>query len=298
MPDCETDVALQMWQQRIPQLAFESEVVLNPMLALSALHLHAHSQHDKAIAATLRRYLDRALQQHRQALASGQMELTEASWLSAVILSNVNWLLARYRDEHEDGEYELSVQMWKMFHGVGMLFTQQRHVLDSMGYGWYGEKLAPTIKPITELSPAARAQARALEEDLQRVFEAFAVHEMASDEAEIYSEARDYILDQYRAYFSGTPPRVLRWYIGVMVSRCHPRFRDKLEDHDPLAMALLARILVLMMPLEKVWWMNGIGDYTVLERDIPGIVRLMPVDLRWTMKWPCSMLDGSVALCI
>jgi hypothetical protein len=297
MPDCETDVALQMWQQRIPQLAFDLDVVLNPMLALSALHLHAHSGHDPNTMAILRRYLHRALQHHRQALVSGEKNLSEATWLSAVILSNINWLLARYRDGDGDNKYELPLQMWKMFHGVGILFTQQRGVLDSMGYGWYGEKLKPYIKPIAQLSITARAQLRLVEEDLNFLFEAFKMKEMPTKEADMYLEVRDYIVDQYRALYSGTSARVLRWYIGTMVSNCHAGFREKLEKHDPLAMSLLARALVLMQALDKVWWMNGVGEYKVLERDIPGIETLMPQKLRWTMRWPRSILDGSMELC-
>jgi hypothetical protein len=298
MPDCEAGVALQMWQQRIPQLAFESDVVLNPMLALSALHIHAHSGHDPNMEATLRRYLHRGLQHHRQALVSEERNLSEATWLSAVILSNINWLLARYQDCDGNNEYELPLQMWKMFHGVGTLFTQQRRILDSMGYGWYGEKLRPSIKPIAQLSIAARAQLRLVEEDMNALSEAFKMKEMPSREADIYLEARDYVVDQYRAFYSGTSARVLRWYIGTMVSNCHTDFREKLENHDPLAMSLLARALVLMQALENIWWMNGVGEYRVLERDIPGIEELMPQKLRWTMRWPRSILDGSMELCI
>ena len=161
----------------------------------------------------------------------------------------------------------------------------------------YGQKLRPRIWPLAQISPHARAQLRSIEEDLLLLFEAFKVGEMASEDADTYFEAKDYIMDQYRAFYSGTAARVLRWYIGTMVTRLGGEFHQKLNTHDPLAMALLARMLVLMHALDKVWWMNGVGAYKVLERDIPGLEKLMPPELRWTMRWPCSVLDGSVELC-
>ncbi len=69
-----------------------------------------------------------------------------------------------------------------------------------------------------------------------------------------------------------------------------------LESHDPLAMALMARILVLLCGLEPAWWMNGKGDYEVLKRDIQGICELMPVQLHWAMDWPCDVLNGKIIL--
>ena len=297
MPDCEADVALGMWQERIPQMAFHSEVVLNPMLAISALHLHAHTGHNPILARTLRRYLDRALQHHRHALDSGDKKLSEATWLSAVILSNINWLLARHRDGESARDYEMPLQMWKMLSGVGTLFTQQRQVLDRMGYGWYGEKLSSSLRPREQLSFTAQTQLRFIEEDLRFLFAAFKVPQMAMEDAGIYQEVREYIFDQYRAFFSGTPAQVLRWGIGTMLSRCNTGFPDKLERHDPLSMALLARLLVLMHAIEETWWMNGIGEYRVLENDIPGMETLMPLELQWAMKWPLSILDGTFKLC-
>ena len=296
MPDCEADLALQMWQQRIPQLAFNLEVVLNPMLAWAALHLHAHSGHDPAMARILRRYLDRALQHHRQALLSGETELSEPTWLSAVMLTNINWLLARYNDSNCHDVYEPPVQIWKILRGIAILFLQRKEVLNGMGYGWYGQKTKPRTIPRAQLSTAAKTQLRFVEEDLRFLFIAFGVEHMADDDVSVYAEARDYIIEQYHAFYSGTSARVLRWLIGTMVSRCQPGFCHKIEKHDPLAMALLARTLVLMHAVEPAWWMNGVGEYKVLERDIPGLEKLMPDELRWTMRWPCSILDGSMKL--
>jgi hypothetical protein len=69
-----------------------------------------------------------------------------------------------------------------------------------------------------------------------------------------------------------------------------------LEDHDPLAMGLMARLFVLLCGLDHAWWINGGGEYEVVARDIRGIRELMPEHLRWIMDWPCRVLNRELIL--
>lgn len=294
MPDCEGESSMRMWQCRIPQLAFGSEIVLNPLLAISALYLHCHSPNDVAMAAAVREYLDKALKAHRTALESRHRVLTEDLWVSAVVLANLHWLLAR--QAHEGEKYELPLQMWRALAGVGALFTRERDYLDNLGYGWYGEKLRRYIAPTTTLPIRSRTQLQDIELDLDCLLAAFDTDDCPSFESKIYLEAKSYVLYHYRAFYSGTAARTLRWHVGTMTIQCGEEFQKRLEDLDVLAMALLARMLVLLCGMEQTWWMNGMGEYKVLERDIPGMRELMPEDLRWTMDWPCRVLQGDIIL--
>jgi hypothetical protein len=61
-------------------------------------------------------------------------------------------------------------------------------------------------------------------------------------------------------------------------------------------MGLMARMFVLLCGLDHAWWINGGGDYEVLERDIRGIHELMPERLRWTMDWPYRVLNKELIL--
>lgn len=88
MPGC-NGASKEAWQRTVPQLSFESELLLNPILALSALHLHAHSHNDCEMGTALRRYLYRSLMNHRQALSKPVEGLSEQLWLSSVWLSHI-----------------------------------------------------------------------------------------------------------------------------------------------------------------------------------------------------------------
>ncbi|RYP67744.1 hypothetical protein DL771_007077 [Monosporascus sp. 5C6A] len=183
-----------------------------------------------------------------------------------------------------------------MIEGLNALFVQEREVLGRLGYVSFGYEAMPDIVLKGELSMTAEVQLRSIEEDIEYLLDAFDVPELPEDDKRIYMEAKNYVLYHYRAFYSGTAAKALRRFVGLMAVRCHPGYRNMLERHDPLAMALMARLLVLLKGLGYAWWMNGGGDYEVVERDVRGMRQLMPANLRWAMDWPCRVLDGEIVL--
>ncbi|TGO39398.1 hypothetical protein BHYA_0055g00550 [Botrytis hyacinthi] len=290
MPACQGAPA-RAWHHTIPQLSFDSEIVLNPMLALSALHMHTHTSQDYLLRIALRRYLDRTLVNHRQALSEGE-ELSEQLWLSAILLCHVYWLLSRQKLENE--EYEVPVQAIRMLEGVNVVFKQKRRLLNRLGYAPYKFESLPSVSSQNELSENAQLQMSRIEEDLAYLANAFSISTESETIQSVYLEAKESVLFHYRAFFSGTSAQILRRMITVMPARCQLTFRVLLEHHDPLAMALWARVLVLLKGLEYAWWVNGGGEYEVLEKDVRGMRGLLPEKFRWTMDWPLKVLEGEI----
>jgi len=293
MPGC-NGASKEAWQRTIPQLAFESELLLNPMLALSALHLHAHSHNDPGMAIALRRYLDRALVKHRHALSNPDKRLSEQLWLSSVLLSHMYWLLAHQPQPNQ--AYEFPLQAMRMLEGARVIFKENNVFLGQHGYGWLGDEAVPLVVPDDELPIAAQLHLRSLEKDLSDMLDAFAVPAMTDDCKSIYTEATDFVLYHYRAFFSGADTKTLQRFVGFMAVRCQPGYFTMLKQHDPLAMALMARMLALLSALDHAWWIHGAGDYEAINRDIRGIRALLPSHLRWVMDWPCRVLDGDIIL--
>jgi hypothetical protein len=293
MPGC-NGASKEAWQRTIPQLSFESELLLNPMLALAALHLHAHAHSDSNMAIALRRYLDRSLVKHQQALSNPTKGLSEQLWLSSVLLSHMYWLLAHQPQPHQ--AYEFPLQAMKMLEGARVIFRQNNVFLGQQGYGWMGDEAMPLVMEKDELSKAAQMQLQSLEDDLLRLFTAFDVLTMTDARKNVYIEAKDFVLYYYRAFFSGTDTKTLQRFIGFMAVRCQPGYLNLLQQHDPLAIALMARMLVLLSALDHAWWIHGKGDYEAVHRDIRGIRELLPLDLRWMMDWPCRVLDKDIIL--
>ncbi|KAK8098204.1 uncharacterized protein PG998_013690 [Apiospora kogelbergensis] len=292
MPDCNGSPARHMWEQTIPQYAFTSEVVLNPMLSVAALHMKCHSAADSQLSLAITRYLDRSLVHHRQALKHIDSDIAEPIWLSAVILSNLYWLISHHTRPNET--YELPLEAWDLLGGVSRLYAHRLDLLTRLGYGWFGYDIVPSTLSDEDLGPEPRASLQALDEDMSTLLNRFGV---TTTDSGSQGGAQDaYVLFYYRAYFSGSKAKTIRRYIGTIALMFGPVYRKKLQGRDPLAMALYARMLVLMKVLDFAWWMNGNGEYEVMERDVYGMEQLIPTHLSWCMDWPRKVLSGEISL--
>ncbi|KAI8395896.1 hypothetical protein FOFC_21426 [Fusarium oxysporum] len=262
MSDCIGAGSSRMWQDIIPRLSFEHDLVLNPMLALSALHLHSTSPNDAEIEISVRWYLDRALSNHRQALST-EKHVSEQLWLSAILLAHIHWLLVH--QTCSDKTYELPLRGFDMFEGVTSLFFQGGVSLQQIGYDWVWNGTLPQVSFNDELLARAETSLRKIEHELLQLFEAFNVSTMDAKVKSIYLSAKDYILRCFRAFYSNTSAQSLRPCVGFMFLKCHAGYRELLERHDPLALAMMARSLVLLHKIDHVWWLNGVGDEFELD---------------------------------
>lgn len=240
----------------------------------------------------LARYLDRALVAHRQSFLFSDARLTETIWLSAIILAHIFWLLThRFQP---DQPYELPFHGWTTTTGISLLFFKHEPVLRSLGYFWPRTMEPPQRTPVDGLSVESQLQLMDLDKDLTALFERSNAPLFAKSRQKVYEEARIYVYYLYGSYYNGESSETLRACTSTMPLRCQPDFWKLLSAHDPLAMALLARSMVLLKGLDYVWWMNGYGDYEVLARDIKGICSLMPDELQWMMEWPRRVLCGEI----
>ena len=294
MPHCAEVSSTDMWRRVIPQMAFESEMVLSPVLALSALHIHSHDSHRSNMALAISHYLDKTLLHHRHALASSDGRLTEQLWLSAVLLTMLTWLLAH--EAREGHQYELPSQAWRIREGISELYASRHSYLREIGYSWFGYDTAVHTLSNVELPRQCEQGFRAMEIEMLGLFQTCHFDTLNSGERHVYGEAGDYVLNIYRAYYAGVSASNLRALIGTMATKCRGSFLTLLTRHDPLAMAIMARRLVLLKGIEETWWMNGMGKYEVVEQTVRGMKSLLPKALLSLMDWPCSVLDGSIVL--
>lgn len=264
------------------------------MLALSALHFYSHNMNNSSMALAVSYYLDRTLFHHRQALASPDKQLTEQTWLSAILLTTLSWLFAH--EVQESQTYELPVHAWKMKRGIYQLYASNRNDLRQMGYGWFGHEGAIQTLLANDLSWKSKQDLIAVEDDMIGLFRLFELGELDKEMRDIYNEARDYVLNLYRAYYAGVSSKSLRRFIGTMTNRCQDGFQALLLQHDPLAMSIMARCLVLLKGMEEEWWMDGRGRYEVVGRSVRGMKSLMPEAIASAMDWPCNVLDGRIIL--
>lgn len=195
-----------------------------------------------------------------------------------------------------DEPHELTFPAMKMLQGVNVAFTQKKGFLSRLGYKPYNYEALPGVSSKEELSISPIMQLRDIEEGLENLMSAFDISKQSDEIQRIYDEAKDSVLYHYRAFSSGIPVETLQRLLAVMKVRCQPGYRSLLENDDPVAMTLWARILILLKGVDGAWWVSGGGRYEVVERDVRSTCDIMPVNVRWMMDWPCRVLHGEIVL--
>lgn len=291
LPDCNGAPAGDLWHHRVPMLAFESEVILDAVLAISALHLQSLAAPDTTheFSRTSAKYLNRALVAHRRILATNDKSMAETLLVSAILISNIAWLQAHRRVPDE--AYDLPIHAYNMIQGVTALFLWKKPWFEEAGYGWFGQEEPIAVEEHVQPSHHFLLEVKRDLNRLERVVDAGKCKHHA-----VYREAIEYILWLYTAFVSHCSASHLHRFVGTMPLRLNARFLVLLKAHDPLCMALLARGLALLRLLEYAWWIHGRGEYEVLGFDMQGICGLMPADYRWMMDWPLKVASGLVYL--
>lgn len=85
---------LSLWEVEIPQIAFSSELVLNALMGISALHLLSMNPQDHTLALVSGQYLGKALKEHRAAVETMNLRNPEELIIAAVLIAHHHWLSA------------------------------------------------------------------------------------------------------------------------------------------------------------------------------------------------------------
>ena len=299
MPECAGETSRELWEYKIPQLAFKSDIVLNALLASAALHLESLTPNDRHVSSAASSYISKAMMKHRTTLVRVDGETTEPIFITGALISNATWLLSHRRVSHEP--YSLPIKAYGMMRGCTYLFLQDRHRLEKAGYHWYSSE---TLSPITEnvkIDSLSSPLLTSLDEDFGLVTQNFRIHSfsMSSELSDVYEEAMQYIRWLYSCLVSPEPPgdgEYLQRFCVSMPVRVDQKFVELLSQEDPLAMGLLARNMALLKFLPYTWWLHGAGEYEVLGYSLSGICGLMPEPYKWLMNWPLNVVAGNIHL--
>lgn len=298
MPECAGETTREVWEYKIPQLAFGSDIVLNALLASAALHLESLTPSDRHVKSAVSKYISRAMMKHRTTLVRVDNETSEPIFVTGALISNATWLLSHRRVSHEP--YSLPIKAYGMMRGCTYLFLQDQYRLEKAGYHWYSnESSLPQMKNF-EVDPSSSPLLKSLDEDLGLVTQNFRIRSssMSSDLSAVYEEAMQYLRWLYASLVSPEPPggEYLQRFCVSMPVRLNPKFTELLSQEDPLTMGLLARNMALLKFLNYTWWLHGAGEYEVLGYSISGICGLMPEPYKWLMDWPLNVVAGNIAI--
>ncbi|KAI1817416.1 hypothetical protein GGS20DRAFT_582552 [Poronia punctata] len=296
LPAAYGNTTKELWLDKAPQMAFRSDMLLDAIMTISAMHLQDLSPGDPKLPMVITHYLDRTLAKHRYNLAHPDPGMIGPMVLTAFLVCVTSWLLT-HRSSLASEPYRIPVNVFAFTRGCCTL--QRKH-----STGLRGLITKPTYREsgIWELvskenvdmchHPAMLGVRR----DLDELLEGFDVASMPPTEAKTYHSTREYVITLFASCFLDLDSAVLQKLVFTMALPMETEFLPLLQAGDPLALALYARIMVALNLIDRSWWSQGAKGRSVLDYSIRGISTLMPPKCLWALEWPLQVIAGDVKL--
>jgi hypothetical protein len=286
LPDGQLSHGIYVWSKDVPQLAFQSDLVLSALLSMSALHHWALTPNDSRLSFAAKHYFDRAVRQHRMALCNADSQSAEALLATAILITHYSWLASHSVTSNEP--YELPLKAYYMAKGIRPLIRQMWPWLGNSRYSWIIRPMEGVYVDIQE-----DAFSLSLREDLAILSKTFDEKDISLTDKAVLKGAVKEITAICLAISSGAPHGEIQRRVATMPSRSPRRFLELMEERDPRALALLARDLALLKVIEHVWWLHGTGvSQCVVENAVAGIAAMVPKPWQWVMEWPFKVVYG------
>ncbi|KAI2640225.1 hypothetical protein GGS21DRAFT_404877 [Xylaria nigripes] len=282
----------ELWLDKVPQMAFESDLLLDSLLALSAIHMQDLIPQDHKLAMAVTHYLDRTLVKHRSLLGHINTSPAEPLFITAFMLCITSWQYAHRRSTTSE-PYRVPLNVFALVRGCCILHRQYSGWLSQAGFDardlW---SLVPSDGVIQTHHPFLSE----VDQDIKKLLEAFHVTDMPIDEAGAYQHTANCVLNLHMALVQKIENSTLQRLVFTMAVQMQPRYLKMLEASQPLALALYARILAVLGFIDRLWWSRGPNHRDVLQYSILGIRDMIPVKYAWIMEWPQKVLTGEITL--
>ncbi|CZR53074.1 uncharacterized protein PAC_02952 [Phialocephala subalpina] len=269
-----------LWEVDIPQLAFSNEIVLNALLGIAAFNLLSLTPNDRTLAVAANTYFNKAIVKQRDAVGKVDRQNAEPLLVSAVLLAHQSWLFT-YSEEAQTHGVDLST--YRMCQGASILarkaspWTTQYDFLSTL-----------ILKLKEEESDYDYEFMDRVREDMDSLLQALDERGIEAEDKAVYEGAAADILNTYHLFAGAMAENsALEQQIVTVLHRVPPAFVKLLEEHDPMAMAIIARNFALLGVFldSSAWWVHGAGKNNTTEKALRGIELKMPPEYMWTMDF-------------
>ncbi|KAI8950011.1 hypothetical protein F4801DRAFT_364023 [Xylaria longipes] len=282
----------ELWLDKVPQMAFESDLLLDSLLTVAALHMQDLMPEDHKLGIAANHYLDRTLAKHRYSLGCIDKSLTEPLFVTAFMLCFTSWQLAHRRSLESD-TYRIPSSVFALVRGCCALHRQYDGWLSKAGYD---PEAIYSLAPSNNVIQAEHPLLYDIQQDIEKLLEAFHVSTMPADEANVYQDTADCVVSLYMALCLKMDDTILQRLVFTMAVRMKSQYVAMLEAGEPLALALYARILAVLGFIDHLWWSRGSNNRDILHYSMNGISNMMPLRCSWAMEWPLKVVAGEITL--
>ncbi|GAP83273.2 putative Zn2 Cys6 DNA-binding protein [Rosellinia necatrix] len=283
----------ELWLDKVPQMAFESDILLDSLLTVAALHMQDLMPEDPKLGMAVNHYLDRTLTKHRYSLGCIDKSLAEPLFLTAFMLCITSWQLEHRRSLTSE-TYRIPANVFAIVRGCCALHRQYDGWLAQAGYD---PKAIWSLASSSNVVQTDHPLLRDITEDIEKLLEASHVSDMPADDAEVYRDTAECVLSLYRSLVLKVGSTILQRLVFTMAVRMKSQYVTMLVAGEPLALALYARILTVLGFIDHLWWSRGSSNNRdILHYSINGISNMMPTEWSWAMEWPLKVVSREITL--
>ncbi|EKD19012.1 C6 zinc finger protein [Drepanopeziza brunnea f. sp. 'multigermtubi' MB_m1] len=265
----DTDEQIKVWQMDIPMIAYDSQHLMDAMLAVSALHLRSTYPDDHSLMRASHGYMASSIAQYSNLLRQGLSKPNAEALFSTSALIAFQALASRRFDAQTNGVYTLPLAWFHSFQGVKTI------VLSS----WQWLRTSNRIHPIINSQPALF-----LEPDPERrLFFAPLLQGLEEQLDNLPVLARAETKQAYEhavSYLNWAHKKPVRNRILGFAATVSRRFVDLMAGRDSRALVITACFFALTKVVDNVWWLEGVA-----KREVNGIFSLLPPDWWPKMEW-------------
>lgn len=265
----ETKEQNKAWQVDVPMIAYDSQHLMDAILAVSALHLRSANPGDHSLIRASHGYMASSIAQYSNLLSQGVSEHNAEALFSTSALIAFQASASRRFEDDANGSYILPLAWFHSFQGVKTI------VLSSWQWLRTSHRIFPIInsQPALFLDPDPERKAffapllQGLEEQLDSI-----PPMTRAETKQAYEHAVSYLNWAHKKPIRN---RILGF--AATVSR---GFVDLMAGQDPRALVITACFFALTKMVDGVWWLEGVA-----KREVNGIFGLLPQDWWPRMEW-------------
>lgn len=278
-----------LWKNVAPQLGFMSDLVLESLMAFSALHLRTLCPEDINLQAAELRYHSNAINRQRTAVSAISKSDPREVFTTATLIFHHTWLTENLAAVSAE-EYYLPTKIYHLAHATKKLFFS----LPEMQLG-YLELYCPPIHLVKAIRPHP---SNYIETGLAATASMFPLLEIwptaQQEDREVLRAGLQAVDDLINTFTGPNAFPMGQNILALLPLRTSHRYVELLDEHDPLAMAILALNYALQHAMDRVWWMHGIKGMELASGNIKGIMGLIPAQYEWMVRWPLDVAEGRI----
>ncbi|KAI9048158.1 hypothetical protein LZ554_007953 [Drepanopeziza brunnea f. sp. 'monogermtubi'] len=276
----DTEEQVKVWQMDIPMIAYDSQHLMDAMLAVSALHLRSTYPDDHSLMRASHGYMASSIAQYSNLLRQGLSKLNAEALFSTSALIAFQALASRRFDAQTDGVYTLPLAWFHSFQGVKTI------VLSS----WQWLRTSNRIHPIINSQPALFLDS----DPERRLFFAPLLQGLEEQLDNLPVLARAETKQAYEhavSYLNWAHKKPVRNRILGFAATVSRQFVDLMAGRDSRALVITACFFALTKMVDNVWWLEGVA-----KREVNGIFSLLPRDWWPKMEWALRVAnhEGSI----